>query len=222
MGQYKDGKFYVDPKENLNPNRNLINIDKMYIIKDSVFKQFDNSIVAASIANIEKLKQMKSIEVAKTVGCVSIRQKTITYGYAYGNYINYFEQWGVNGNYAIRIRLNTDLVANGMGYLRRHYYTFNNYIWTAWTYWGDYKSHTFSNLSTTTADDYVIDPNNPFSAIGHRISEGSYYCADDFAVTCTFNYTQPSWTSNTPYYTHIYINASNARDCVINETYNRP
>ena len=218
MGQNKDGKFYVDPKENSNPNRNLINIDKMYIIKDSVFKQFDNGIVAASISNIEKLKQMKSIEVAKTDCSVSIRQKTITYGYASGNYLNYFEQWGVNGNYAIRIRLNTYLIQG----LRQHDYTFNNYKWTLWTYWGDYLSHTSSNLHTTTSDDYVIDPGNPYSAIGHRPSMGAYYCTNDYAVTCTFQYITPSLISNTPYYTHIDVYASNGQSCVINETYNRP
>jgi hypothetical protein len=211
IGQNKNGKYFVDAKESTNPARFIMNKDKMYIVDNLVYKQFDNELVSRNISEIENLKELKLNSSVNTL------KKVITYGYAYANNVNYFEQWGINGNYAIKVTFKTYLIAGPMGYLRQHDYIFNNYKWTLWVYWGNYTSHTYSNIKTVTADDYQIDQNSP---INHRLSTGYYYNADEYTYSNTLNYITPIYTS-TPYYTEILVSASNNKGCVINEHYIR-
>lgn len=216
MDKNKDGDYYVDAKECSNPARFIMNKNKMYIIKDSVFKQFDNGLASASISNIEKLKQEKNINSIIGDNSVKVRSKVANSSSAVTANISSFEQWGINNvyegwlagtqRYAVRVRLSTYIIA---GPFRQHEYDFNNYKWTLGIYWGDYLSHTSSNIKTITSDD-----------LEHLGKTVTYVNSDNYnAAFSVYESSLPS--AAPPYYTEYHVYVSNGKGCVVSADYVR-
>lgn len=215
--QNKDGDYYVDPKDKLNPTRYLMNNDKLYIIKDSVYKQFENGILAMKISNIEKLKQIKSIDNLKTDNTVTVRNKVLRLEYnGYGD-IESMEQWGiktVNGQkYAIQVILSvTQTQVAWMSSYRNVRFSFHNYKWTAWVYWGDYLSHTNMIVSSTTSD-------SDYKHIGDTYNEVN----DAYEVSHSYSISAPVESNDIfPCFLSYHVGASNGRGCSVSEDYSQP
>ena len=215
MGKNKDGKYYVDPKEYSNPAHYLMNVDKMYIIGTTVFKKFDNTLVSDNICNLEKLRMMNTNITSSNI----VKQKVSSPPFP--GSINYADLWGneltVSGQkYVMRVILETN-GPTASDSRRQDKYSFYNYKWTLWIYWGDYLSHTTSHIITRTIG-YVI-PEWVAQGKTSNIKRATYDNNDDYYVTRTlYAYTNENG-AYPPYYLYYKIDVSNGRGCSLKAEY---
>lgn len=225
IGQNDEGKSYVDPKESANPMRYLINKDKMYIIKDSVYKQFDNGSVVMNVSKIEELKQLKSIENVQSDKSLNVIRKVVN-----EVDVSSFERWSekrkyvnlIQGNqtYALRVRLSTYKSDDGnKSYLYTNC-TYNNYKWTLFTFWADERSQTSLYVEIWTYNDV--------SMFGQWLdwSRNNYSSGESYTKIMENDAAHPNADNyvghfGKPYFTHYIVSASNWAGCTISETYNR-
>jgi hypothetical protein len=214
MNQNADGQYYVDLKECSNNARYLLNKDKMYIIGNIAYKSLGEELISDNICNIEKLKSRNSSNLTDNIAKKGIRASIPA-----GRFANQ-DIWGasvtVSGQkYVMRVVLET----KPYDYQTRlDRYTFYNYKWTLWTYWGDYLSHTTSNIITIT----ISDPS------AWQISQGiqaysfrsTYNQNDEYYVTRTL-YSRMTETAEglSTYFLYYNIDAGNWQGAKVQVTY---
>ena len=214
MNQNADGQYYVDLKECSNNARYLLNKDKMYIIGTTAYKSLGEELISNNVCNIEKLKSMNSLNLTDNVAKQGVKASIPAGRFAYQDI------WGasvtVSGQkYVMRVVLET----KPYNYQKREdRYTFYNYKWTLWTYWGDYLSHTTSNIITIT----ISDPS------AYQISQGiqaysfrsTYNQNDEYYVTKTL-YSRMNETAEnlSTYYLYYNIDAGNWQGAKVQATY---
>lgn len=210
INQNQNGELYVDTKECINPARYLMNEDKMYIIGTKVFKQFDKKLVSENICNVEKLRNMKACDVSDKSEVSKVKQRLLPSGYITGG-----DLWGpskiVSGQkYVIRVVIDTQSDGNFPSSLRRDRYSFYNYKWTLWIYWGDYLTTATSHIITRTAgyDNFNYSP----SAIHRATYDNSeHYVKRTYYATC-LDYRES-------FYLYYKINVTNSKGCILNAEY---
>lgn len=211
MGQNKDGKYYVDPKSCYYPTCKIMNADRMYIINDSVYKQFDSGCISTEIYNIQILKRLKDEDFQNESIISNKLFKVISSNGTEWNK----EWWGYNTvsgqKYALKVRLSTQFSNSYIPSLplRLVSYNFNNYKWTLWTYWGDYKSNTHTDITGTTTDNTLEGDRN-------FVFNYDYYAVWDGKTTWDqfpYNYSLNSYFKNY----NVYV--ENGRVCVVDQEY---
>lgn len=224
IGQTKEGQYFVDPKESGNPMRYLINKDKMYIIKDSVFKKFDEGTVVMSTSAIEELKKVKSIKnlqasknmiVRRNVANIDTRS-SVEFSNEIYSYVNFIQG---KRHFMLRVKLNTWQVTSDSKSYRYIQYSYSNYKMTAWVYW-DERQQVSSTVSA-----YGSDAKSLWGQMldyrGYTYSYGessSNTIENDAAHPFANNYQS---TFGDPYFLSYNIYAKSDRGCFINVTYTR-
>lgn len=206
LNQNNDGDYYADPKELGNNERFLMNEDKMFIVGDKVYRKLNNMLISDLIINISKVKSIKD-----TVLANSLRKVSPPAGKK-----NEVDEWSEDSKsdgqtYKMRVRLTTELVV-GQGFSRKDTYTFNNYKKVMWLYWGDYLSHTNSDIKTQTRGEFDT------TQLPKYLSSG-FYSNYEYDVFESYYLWKIDCGNNNPYYQYYKIVCSNARNCSINKTY---
>jgi hypothetical protein len=211
IGQNEEGKYYVDPKSCYYPACKIMNADRMYIIKDSVYKQFDSGCISTEISNIQYLKSLKDIDF-QTKSIINNRLlKVISSNGSEWNK----EWWGYNTvsgqKYALKVRLSTQFSNRYIPSipLRLVSYNFNNYKWTLWIYWGDYLSNTHTDITGITTDNTLEGDKN-------FLFNYDYYAVWDSKTTYDqfpYNYSLNS------YFKSYNVYVENGRVCVVDQEY---
>jgi hypothetical protein len=203
------GNRYVDLVEHSNDYRYLMNEDKMFIIKDNVYKCVNNKLISDKLINIAKVKNevINDNSLFKTKNAIS------------SVYENNLDIWAtevtVSGQkYNSKVCLQTlNRVNPSTGFPQRmDRITFYNYKWTLWVYWGDYSTYTTLTGSTTTRN-MNLD-NEPVY--------GTYQHAGTNAYLSKYVYGDIYANSDAvqSYYLHYDFNFSNAKGVSLSRTYN--
>lgn len=214
MNQNAEGQYYVDLKECSNNARYLLNKDKMYIIGTTAYKSIGEELISDNVCNIEKLKTMNSSNLTDNAAKQRVKASIPAGRFAYQ------DLWGasvtVSGQkYVMRVVLETKPYDSQT---RLDRYTFYNYKWTLWTYWGDYLSHTTSNIITITVSDLSAwQISQGIQAYSFR---STYNQNDEYYVTRTlYSRTTESAAGLSTYYLYYNIDAGNWQGAKVEVTY---
>ena len=129
-----NGDIYYVTQDFKNPERYMMNNDKMYIIGTTVFKQFNDVIVTTDIANEEALRLAKNINSLSSNPIFKVRNSMskIPIQKAKDAYEHYFDRYNDNGIYRLHVYFDTfnytELTEEGWPKYRMTYFKIMNFV----------------------------------------------------------------------------------------------
>src|ERR1035437_3214855 len=165
-------------KEFRNPTRYLMNENKMYIIGNTAFKQFDEGCISTDISNIEALKASKDFIGLKSSPSFKVRSisskapiQKVTNAANFGSDLSDWDNKTTYATFRIEISLGTHKLYNGDTY-RNTSCTIKNYKRTAGIFWFVDRICTYA-IHVTTFDWYGLFSSNDCSNTNEIINSWS-------------------------------------------------
>lgn len=212
------GDKYCEVKEFDNSSRYLMNKDKMYIVGDSVIRKFNEGIVSTNIANIDVLRKAKSFSDLKSVSTPAIFKAQPTTVIATANNIEVYDEGDVNDgwfgakqSYRLVVRLKAE-DANKDNMTYTHYkIQVANYVWHAVLF--SVSRKTGYDITMYTECNWGLRPSPTF----HETT--SYFGPQWITTYDALEYLKlidsERSTDTGVYITECYVNASNDKNCLI-------
>lgn len=214
----KAGDKYCEVQEFDNSERYLMNKDRMYIVGDSVVRKFDEGSVSTSLANIDDLKKAKSFSDLKPVSTSVIFKAQPTTVIATYNNIEVYDEGDVNDgwfgakqSYRLVVRLKAE-DANHDNKTYTHYQIqVANYVWHAVLF--SVSRKTEYDITMYTECNFGYRPSPTFK-------ETTFYFGAQWITT--YNALEQSRLIDSAgsyetgvYITDCYVDASNDKNCII-------
>ena len=211
------GDVYFEMQEFDNPERFLMNADKMFVIGNQVYKKIDGTYLNTDVVNMEELKKISNVSEVKPDSRFVI-QSSLKELKVPSSVITKDEGWGNakigNDTYRLKVWIETFYLSN-YGPESRVVIKFRSYSRALAIYWG-MEAHVTATFSFGISNSYNEYLNKTYTHSSWVQSQGYEYLAGYRPVT---EGTTPFFTNYNCYAYNTVITSNGTCKCEVRLTY---